>query len=99
MRCQFFQPTGDQLMKTKIAMASAAITSALAVSLATSTAVRAADDANTEKCYGIAAPGKNDCAGPAHACAGQSKATSGKEWIKLPKGTCERIVGGSLTAK
>jgi uncharacterized membrane protein len=86
-------------MKTKIAMASAAITSALAMSLATSTAVRAADDANMEKCYGIAAPGKNDCAGPAHACAGQSKATSGKEWIKLPKGTCERIVGGSLTAK
>jgi uncharacterized membrane protein len=53
----------------------------------------------TEKCYGIAKAGKNDCAGPSHACAGQSKENSGKEWIKLPKGSCERIVGGSLSAK
>ena len=52
-----------------------------------------------EKCYGVAKAGKNDCAGPAHACAGQSKETSSKEWIKLPKGSCERIVGGSLSAK
>jgi uncharacterized membrane protein len=85
-------------MKTKIPVISTAIVSMLALGLP-SAAVHAADDPNMEKCYGIAAPGKNDCAGPAHACAGQSKATSGKEWIKLPKGTCERIVGASLTAK
>ncbi len=61
----------------------------------------AADDPNTEKCYGIAKAGKNDCAGASHACAGQSKqgADAAKEFIKLPKGTCERIVGGSLTSK
>jgi len=42
--------------------------------------------------------GKNDCAGGAHACAGQSsKDKSPREFIELPKGTCERIVGGSLT--
>jgi uncharacterized membrane protein len=59
-----------------------------------------ADDSNTEKCYGVAKAGKNDCAGPAHACSGQSKTNaSGKEWIKVPKGTCDRLVGGSLTAK
>ena len=53
-----------------------------------------------EKCYGIAKAGKNDCAGAAHACAGQSKADNGgKEFLSLPKGTCERLVGGSLTAK
>ena len=85
-------------MKTKTALLSTAIGSLLALSLA-SVSTYAADDASMEKCYGIAKPGKNDCAGPAHACAGQSKATSGKEWVKLPKGTCERIVGGSLTAK
>jgi len=51
-----------------------------------------------EKCYGVAKAGKNDCAGGAHACAGQgTKEKSAKEFIKLPKGTCERIVGGSLT--
>jgi uncharacterized membrane protein len=85
-------------MKTKTALLSTAIGSLLALSL-TSVSAYAADDANMEKCYGIAQAGKNDCAGPTHACAGQSKTTSGKEWIKLPKGTCERIVGGSLSAK
>jgi len=59
----------------------------------------AADD-NTEKCYGVSKAGKNDCAGAAHACAGQSKKDSGgQEFVKLPKGTCERLVGGSLTPK
>jgi uncharacterized membrane protein len=52
-----------------------------------------------EKCYGVAKAGKNDCAGPAHACAGQSKeSASAKEWISLPKGTCEKLSGGTLTA-
>ena len=56
-------------------------------------------DSGSEKCYGINKAGQNDCAGAAHACAGQSKETSGKEWIKAPKGTCERIVNASLTPK
>jgi uncharacterized membrane protein len=44
--------------------------------------------------------GKNDCAGPAHACAGQAKTDSGgKEFVTLPKGTCARLAGGSLTPK
>ncbi|HEY3658165.1 MAG TPA: DUF2282 domain-containing protein [Steroidobacteraceae bacterium] len=60
----------------------------------------AADKPELEKCYGVAKAGKNDCAGPAHACSGQSKTDAGgKEWISLPKGTCERLSGGSLTAK
>ena len=60
----------------------------------------AADKPEMEKCYGVAKAGKNDCAGPAHSCAGQSKTDSGaKEWISLPKGTCERLAGGTLTAK
>jgi uncharacterized membrane protein len=53
-----------------------------------------------EKCYGVAKAGKNDCAGATHACAGQSKAdNNGKEFLSLPKGTCERLVGGSLKSK
>ena len=68
---------------------------------ALSMSAHAADDPNTEKCYGVAKAGKNDCAGASHACAGQSKAgtNAAKEFIKLPKGTCERIQGGSLTSK
>lgn len=85
-------------MKSKLL--STAIGGVLALG-ALSMAAHAADDSSTEKCYGIAKAGKNDCAGASHACAGQSKegASAGKEFIKLPKGTCERIVGGSLTSK
>jgi uncharacterized membrane protein len=60
----------------------------------------AADKVDMEKCYGVVKAGKNDCAGPAHACAGQAKADSGgKEFVALPKGTCARLSGGSLTPK
>jgi uncharacterized membrane protein len=51
-----------------------------------------------EKCHGIVKAGKNDCGANGHGCAGQAKTDGDKnEWITLPKGTCERIVGGSLT--
>jgi uncharacterized membrane protein len=60
----------------------------------------AADKVEMEKCYGVVKAGKNDCAGPAHACAGQAKTDSGgKEFVTLPKGTCARLAGGSLTPK
>jgi uncharacterized membrane protein len=81
-------------MTSKTAILAAAVSSLLALS----TSAFAADDAKLEKCYGVAKAGKNDCAGGAHACAGQSsKDGSTKEFIELPKGTCQRIVGGSLT--
>jgi uncharacterized membrane protein len=81
-------------MTSKTAILAAAVSSLFVLS----TAAFAADDNNSEKCYGVAKAGKNDCAGGAHACAGQgTKDKSVKEFIKLPKGTCERIVGGSLT--
>jgi uncharacterized membrane protein len=81
-------------MTSKTAILAAAVSSLFVLT----TAALAADDSNSEKCYGVAKAGKNDCAGGAHACAAQStKDRSAKEFIKLPKGTCERIVGGSLT--
>jgi uncharacterized membrane protein len=83
----------------KSSVLSTAIGGVLALSLFTLSA-HAADDAKTEKCYGVAKAAKNDCAGAAHACAGQSKVDGGpKEFISLPKGTCERLVGGSLKSK
>jgi uncharacterized membrane protein len=82
-------------MTSKTAILAAAVSSLFALT----TTAFAADDNNSEKCYGVAKAGKNDCAGAAHACAGQgTKDNSAKEFIKLPKGTCERIVGGSLTS-
>jgi len=54
-----------------------------------------------EKCYGIAKAGKNDCASTGNnSCAGTARADSDpRAWIFVPAGYCERIVGGSLTAK
>jgi uncharacterized membrane protein len=74
-----------------------ALSSLLVAGIALAPIAQAAD-APTEKCYGVVKSGKNDCAAAGHACAGQSSASSGKEWIKVPVGTCERLVGGSLTA-
>ena len=77
----------------------AAISSLLTLSAATfATPSFAADKQDMEKCYGVAKAGKNDCKGNAHACAGQAKVDAGaKEFITVPKGTCERLAGGSLT--
>lgn len=50
----------------------------------------------TEKCFGVAKAGKNDCAANGHSCAGQNKKDGdAKEWIKVPKGTCDKLVGGT----
>lgn len=52
-----------------------------------------------EKCYGVAKAGHNDCANAAktHSCAAQSTIDGdGGEWVALPKGVCEKLVGGSL---
>ena len=83
----------------KSTVLSTAIGAVLALSLM-SLAAQAGDAAKMEKCYGVAKASKNDCAGAAHACAGQAKVdASPKEFISVPKGTCERLVGGSLTSK
>jgi uncharacterized membrane protein len=52
-----------------------------------------------EKCYGINAAGKNDCAEGAHSCAGQStQARDAKSYVLLPAGDCSKIQGGSTKA-
>ncbi len=73
--------------------------------LFTASATIAADNAKsevkTEKCYGIAKAGQNDCARKdgAHSCAGQAKKDSDPgEWKKVPAGQCEKM-GGKLEAK
>ena len=86
-------------MTTKSALLAAAIGGMVALAGPLALAADDAKDMSTEKCYGIAKAGKNDCAGAAHSCQGQGKKDAdAKEWVKVPKGTCERIVGGMLTA-
>lgn len=71
---------------------------ALAISGAANTEANAADK---EKCYGVVKAGHNDCgdADGKHSCMGQATVDGDpKEWIALPAGVCEKLVGGSLVA-
>jgi len=52
-----------------------------------------------EKCYGINAAAKNDCAEGAHSCAGQAtQARDPKSFVLLPAGDCNKIQGGKTSA-
>jgi uncharacterized membrane protein len=73
---------------------------ALVATAALGTAQSAAAADRPEKCYGIVKAAKNDCQTSTHACSGQSqKDADPMSWIYVPKGTCEKIVGGSLKPK
>ena len=50
--------------------------------------------AEKEKCFGVALKGKNDCAaGPGTTCAGTSKMDhQGNAWSYVAKGTCEKTM-------
>ena len=81
----------------------ALITAALAagVLMASAQSAFAAPKYEAEKCFGVAKAGKNDCAaGPGTTCAGSSTTDAqGSAWMYVPKGTCEKLVGGSKEAK
>lgn len=73
----------------------------LAVAVGTATAaISQAQAADSEKCYGVAKAGKNDCQTPVSSCAGTNKVDGNPQaFILLPKGTCEKLAGGSLDPK
>ncbi len=74
----------------------AAIMSLLALTTATAL-VEPANAETTEKCYGIVKTGMNDCQTATQSCAGSAtKDRQADAFIFLPKGACEKIVGGSL---
>ena len=74
-----------------------AFASLLAVGLAIGASQAFAAKGDNEKCAGIVKAGKNDCGTSKNACAGQVKADQDAEaWISVPKGLCEKIVGGRL---
>jgi uncharacterized membrane protein len=67
---------------------SLAIAGAMATALAAHTTTAQAQ--STEKCFGVALAGENDCAaGPGTTCAGSSKVDyQGNAWKMVPAGTC-----------
>jgi len=51
-----------------------------------------------EKCYGVVKAGQNGCADAEskHSCMGHATEDgSWSEWVALPKGVCDKLVGGS----
>lgn len=80
-------PSRDKLIQSTI--------SAFLILVASNAAL--AESQVTEKCYGVVKKGMNDCSTATADCAGSSTKDSQKDaFILLPKGTCEKIVGGSL---
>lgn len=52
------------------------------------------------KCRGITKKGKNDCGANGHSCANQAKKDlDDNEWVYVPEGVCEKIVGGVVWKK
>lgn len=81
----------DRLVRTAIA-------GLLAIGVAGVAGV--ANAADNEKCAGIAKAGKNDCGTSKGSCAGTVKTDRDAEaWVYVPKGTCEKIAGGTITNK
>ena len=74
----------------------AAVASVLVLGFAAATvsAQHVPQPKDSEKCYGIAMAGKNDCGTAKHACAGQSKADKDPtEWKYVAKGSCVNMGG------
>ncbi|MFM2118615.1 MAG: hypothetical protein RL722_83 [Pseudomonadota bacterium] len=75
------------------------VASALATALALGLAPQAQAHkgaANTEKCYGVAKAGQNDCSdlGGLHTCAGEAGTDLDPgEWMYVPKGSCKDLRG------
>jgi uncharacterized membrane protein len=78
-------------------LTSMAITGLLMTGLAMQSGEVQAVKKGFEKCYGVAKQGKNDCGTSKHSCASNATADGEHdEWVYVPEGTCDKIVGGSL---
>ena len=78
----------------------AAVAGIVALSFASLVAAQpVAQKEGTEKCYGVAKSGQNDCGTAKHACAAQGAKTDNDptEWKYVAKGTCEKM-GGKMAA-
>lgn len=84
-------------MKNSQTTANTALAGLVALGLMAQAQQAVAAKEGFEKCAGIVKAGQNDCGTAKHGCAGQSTVSGGPdEWIYVPAGTCEKIVGGVL---
>jgi uncharacterized membrane protein len=74
-----------------------ALSGAFALSAAASGATQSTGSGDKEQCAGIVKAGKNDCATSTNDCHSHAAVDSSPEaWIYVPKGTCDKIVGGHV---
>ena len=84
-------------MNNSRTLVNSVIAGALALGLAGTATNALAAKEGMEKCTGVVKAGKNDCGTSKHACASQAaRDSAAEEWLYLPTGTCEKIVGASL---
>jgi uncharacterized membrane protein len=82
------------MSNTVVTLSAATLALAVGAALTLAAAPVHAQNADKEKCYGVAMKGKNDCAaGPGTTCAGTSVMDQqGNAWSYVPKGTCEKTM-------
>lgn len=89
------------MQKTNTALlVASAVAAALVLPALANAGPAPAPSFTAEKCYGVNAAGKNDCASAnSHSCAGEAKqAMDPHSWIYVPVGTCAKIQGGHAEA-
>ncbi len=84
-------------MTTDKSIINTALAGIVAVSLGTISSTALAAKPGFEKCKGIVKAGMNDCGTSKHDCAGHAKKDGdSEEWLYVPEGTCNKIVGGKV---
>jgi len=77
-----------------------ALAAALAVYASTPALAEGEQSSGGEKCFGVVKAGSNDCQTATNSCAGTATQDGQPDaWIYVPKGLCEKLVGGSLQPK
>jgi len=81
-------------MNQRHALLAAALAGACAANALAAGQMDVQSKGDTEKCYGIAKAGQNDCGTAVHDCSGQAKGDNEPgEWKLVPKGTCTQAGG------
>lgn len=85
--------------KKQVVAVTAAVSSVIALGIHATNPNNTADAGKPgfEKCAGIVKAGLNDCGTSKHDCSGKATVDSDpEEWIYVPAGTCEKVVGATL---
>jgi uncharacterized membrane protein len=84
-------------MSTRDKLVQSVMSAFLILAAGNTTAADNKDTPAMEKCYGVVKMGMNDCATATASCAGSSTKDNQKDaFLFMPKGLCQKLVGGSL---